>query len=169
MKNPELYARTCEILYQAYFNDTLRHHNCYACAVGNIVAANLGLRFETSPVPGFELYKESWSLNWEGYPSYAKALTSSVDLGAVWYQPISKNRDPETVLEDRQIAATGYSVAELRQIEQAFEQCTREGDYMFNGLVAVLDCLKTIHEAEEDQQVARFTALRQSKSGCHVQ
>lgn len=42
MKRPELYQKTVDILVKAYFDDTLQHGNCYACAVGNIIAGNCG-------------------------------------------------------------------------------------------------------------------------------
>jgi len=39
------FENTVDILVKAYINDTLEHNNCYACAVGNIVAHNMGERF----------------------------------------------------------------------------------------------------------------------------
>src|SRR5688572_25079170 len=44
MKNKPLYHKTVDILVQAYFDDTLvSGHQC-GCAVGNLVAANMGIR-----------------------------------------------------------------------------------------------------------------------------
>ncbi len=44
MKNKSLYDKTVSILVDAYMNDTLQHGNCFACAVGNIVAANCDVK-----------------------------------------------------------------------------------------------------------------------------
>jgi hypothetical protein len=41
IKEP-LYHKTIGILVDAYFDDTLQHGNCSACAVGNLVAAAKG-------------------------------------------------------------------------------------------------------------------------------
>jgi hypothetical protein len=64
---------------------------------------------------------------------------------------------------------SGYKVHELQIIEDAFENAnegnSRE-DWMYNGLVAVLDVLKEIHEVtDEDLAISkqRFAAHHQSK------
>jgi hypothetical protein len=47
MNRPEVYHKSVQILYDAYFNDTLDVMvNCYACAVGNLIAGNLGMEIE---------------------------------------------------------------------------------------------------------------------------
>lgn len=45
----------------------------------------------------------------------------------------------------RQMASTGYSIEQLDGIERAFECSSQEGDWMFNGLMAVVDVLAEIH------------------------
>ena len=38
------FSNSVDILVKAYFNDTLRHGNCLACAVGNLMQAS-GVKF----------------------------------------------------------------------------------------------------------------------------
>jgi hypothetical protein len=56
------------------------------------------------------------------------------------------------------VAASGYTEEELAEIEYAFEiadQGNSREDWMFNGLVAVLDELKRIHDvSDQDSQEA---------------
>lgn len=143
MIKPELYKRTTDILYQAYFNDTLDHHNCYACAVGNLIAANMCKRFVVD-----ETLNEQ-KLHWEGYNSYAMNSTAGKDVN--WFA-IVRGVSWKTNDRDGEIASTGYTIQELAKIEHAFENC-KEGknkeDYMFNGLVAVLEVLKDIHQVTD--------------------
>lgn len=125
MIKAELYHKTVGILFDAYFNDTLRHMNCHACAVGNIVAANCGYRFEEG------------GLRWVGRsPNWSDIILMGFD-----------SRDG--LME---IHSTGYDQGELSKIEQRFENAPRgnnDEDRMFNGLVAVLDVLKDIHQVTD--------------------
>ncbi len=146
MKNEALYKKTCDILFDAYFNDTLRHGMCSACAVGNICK-------EASKKSGVS--NGAWG-----------ALFNTSSSG----QTISKNGitpiykffyTPEDVIEAHSlISFTGYHWTELAKIEFAFESAAAGNsleDHMYNGLVAVLDVLKEIHEVKEDNQTERFT------------
>lgn len=129
---PELYRKTVNILFDAYFNDTLEHGNPCGCAIGNIVASNLGFQFKMSG-DGRMIWKN-------GHPN--------------WYYKIGD--------ADRQISSTGYSPKEVSLIEKRFEgvsRAPRKDERMFNGLVAVLDVLKQIHEVTEDEEtLPRFKA-----------
>ena len=124
MKNPELYNKTVDILVQAYLKDTLEHQDPCACAVGNIIASN------NSTKEPF-----SWVEN------------RNPDGEGSWYTQIvvfeSNKLSPGVAL---QVANTGYSPKELRLIEHAFESASREGDWMFNGLMDVVAVLDKIHE-----------------------
>jgi hypothetical protein len=135
MNRPELYKKTVDILFDAYFNDTLRHNNCMACAVGNIVAAGMGYEYD--------------GYIWRGHIDFD--YFRAVKMGEV------------TELGLAQVISTGYCVDELDRIESAFEgvywetsEISGEG-LMLNGLVAVLDALKRIHEIEDnEEEVTRF-------------
>jgi hypothetical protein len=147
MNRPELYKKTVDILYQAYFKDTLRHANCQACAVGNIICANLGA------LPNI---KEPGSVNYKA--------SDGIVYGIRWSNYGSHTRNPQLDVT----AVTGYSHKEIVKIELAFE-CVSHGkcaeDYMFNGLVAVLDVLKQIHEVTDEDQINndRFTEHYQTR------
>lgn len=146
MKNEALYKRTCDILFDAYFNDTLRHNNCMACAVGNIVAANMGYVYNTDNRDQFLVWKNCIRWGWNII---------------VW--SLGEKSDE---LGDEQVKSTGYSPFELREIEKAFERCNggvSTEDKMFNGLCAVIEVLNKIHEVEEDNQTERFSNHYKSK------
>lgn len=144
----ELFHDTVGILVRAYMNDTLRHGDCAACAVGNIVAHRMGL----SIVPDPEYVEEPqpfmmWS-NGE-YPNKG------------WYQ-VTRAKSGYSENAMRQILASGYRPAHLRLIEYRFEKADpgRSSDqWMFNGLMAVVDVLCEIHgmnETEKQESKALF-------------
>lgn len=144
MIKPELYKRTTDILYQAYFNHTLEHQNCYACAVGNLVAANMCKRFVID-----EALTEQ-KLYWEGYNSYDIKSTGGKDVS--WFGIIKRVFSHGSGNHHEEIISTGYTIMELTRIEHAFEVCERgknDEDWMFNGLVAVLEVLKEIHQVTD--------------------
>ena len=130
MKNKELYDRTVSILVDAYMNDTLKHGSCYACAVGNIIAANMGIEYQ---------HKQYWS----GYdfPSWDNVFSTISSTKQQFISPINYSGDAK-----KQIDSTGYSWQDLAKIEFAFEAASREGDRMFNGLMAVIEVLDILHE-----------------------
>lgn len=138
----ELYKQTEEVLYTAYFDDTLKHANCCYCAVGNICAAS-------SKITGVE--REAWS-----------SLFITTGLPGMKIQSVFtfSEYEPRDVEAMELIEATGYTKNELKKIEWAFESTdpgSSEEDYMFNGLVAVLEVLKDIHGiTKEDIDLGRF-------------
>ena len=148
MNRPELYNKTVDILYNAYFNDTLECGNCYACAVGNLVAAANGYKM-------IKTEHSKWGIQWEGheYP-----FTNGWGGIALWTN--KKHYSKEGL---RQIESTGYSTREVVLIEQAFEHIenysftTSIDEYMFNGLCNVLEALKKIHDIPDNSpEVTRF-------------
>ena len=152
MKRPELYKKTCDILYDAYFNDTLIHGTCFACAVSNIIASNLGKKIWR---PFKDLQNEDMF-----YPIWDEVFYTVKKR----YQNINFDLYKGDV--KCQIDASGYSVEDLAKIEYAFETAKYGGsdeNYMFNGLCAVIEVLNKIHEVEEDTQTVRFEKHYQSK------
>lgn len=143
MKKPELYQKTVDILVQAYFNDTLEHGNCAACAVGNIIAANNEIDFKRGD--------STPCLFWDN-----KRLP-------VWGWIFQTDRDkkrqrfsPESYIGEMkaEIDSSGYDLYDLRKIEYAFEMAEKgnsEEDYMFNGLMAVIEVLDTIHKNKDSE------------------
>lgn len=151
MKREELYKRTVDILVQAYFDNTLQHGNCYACAVGNIVAGNMGIKFcEGSRFndDGIVLVWEGKSKKYyslEGEDDYKTTLTSQICSINMGESNINLSKD-----QKKQLLSTGYNMEELAQIEDSFEQLDLNTDdkdeLMFNGLMRVIDVLDEIHE-----------------------
>ena len=133
MKNETLYNKTVDILLQAYFNDTLRYWDCYACAVGNLVSANMG----------YKIVNRQWSDNDGNRVGFKWAGVHTISCG----EPVICAEN-YTGLAKEQIDSTGYTFSQTSKIEQAFESGNkRDGDdKMFNGLMAVIDVLDQIHE-----------------------
>lgn len=133
------FDKTVGILVNAYMKGTLQHTNCYACAVGNIVAAACGN----------EIISNGVSMRWK-----------NLESGSHWYNNLLLHRGRKTlyggveILDEglQQIEATGYTVEEIHRIERAFETelvfCMNDGDGDtdgYKGLMAVVDVLADIH------------------------
>lgn len=155
MKNQELFDRTVGILVKAYMNNTLEHQYCAACAVGNIVAANMGYKTE----PKSSYFKDGIDTAWTECSFNGKPRT-------MYLNQMSK-------LAQDQIKSTGYTPYQLHLIEKAFEKVLHldedlnnfddywySGDKeyiaskMFDGLISVVDCLSEIHEASTTETSA---------------
>lgn len=97
MKNPELYHKAVDILVAAYFNDTLRHFDCQACAVGNIICGNLGVKPKNSHDAVYGSTYVFWG-----------------------YIPVGDYKK-EVSIEH----ITGYQLPDILRIEKAFEDAPR--------------------------------------------
>lgn len=144
MKNQQLFNETVDILVNAYQKNTLRHGDCSACAVGNIIAAKSGITSNTSKswrdCFGAEEYHTPYA--WADVFSTDAIKTQRFDI--IEYEGVAK----------KQIDVTGYSVYELASIELAFESADKgisTDDHMFNGLMSVVDALMIIHEASKEE------------------
>jgi len=142
MKNKEQFDKTIKILVNAYLNNTLVHNNCCACAVGNIIAANLKIKYDQD-------------LKWIGRQlAWSTVFVTKRSKIEQTQCPWAYNGNAK-----EQIDATGYSWQKLALLEAAFERAplgkTSE-ERMFNGLMAVVDTLCQIHEmAEEVKQATK--------------
>lgn len=143
MKNKELFDKTVSILVKSYFDNTLQKGSCAACAVGNIVAANMGLT----------------------YAKDSKGIYTYRDTNSWWNSVFStvggtQTKRPHRIFgcSKRQIDSTGYHWEDLAKIEFAFETASNdEGDEgMFLGLMAVIDVLCEIHECEENKEETKL-------------
>jgi hypothetical protein len=149
MNRPEVYHKSVQILYDAYFNDTLRHLNCYACAVGNLIAGNNGWKFKKCKPGSIGRLQD---INWGSAPS--AYCDEAGESSAAWYRVVGLRERSDT--GELQVKSTGYSIREARNIEFAFEKAEKGlGDegWMYNGLVAVLEVLKQIHEVTDEDLI----------------
>lgn len=141
MKNKELFTKTVNILVDAYFKNTLQHGSCAACAVGNIIACNMGLKISED------------LCFWE---KKGKTIYSDWDNVFVTTREGQEINPKEYFGEaKKQIDSTGYTWQELAKVEFAFETADEgnsEDDYMFNGLMSVCDVLIEIHEGNEAEK-----------------
>lgn len=148
MYTKELFHETVDILVRAYMNDTLRHGDCAACAVGNIIAYRMGLSIVPDPA-------------YNGQPQAFMMWSNGEYPNGGWFQ-VTK---PKTIYSEKaieQIKASGYEADHLRVIEYRFERAdfgSSFDQYMFNGLMAVVDVLCDIHgmnETEKQESKALF-------------
>lgn len=138
MKNPELFQKTVGILVKAYQNDTLNLVNCAACAVGNIIAANMGFICKPSIF------------------SFLDPVNNNV-LDTLWGNVIINekfiNYNDYVGKAKEYIDSTGYTPLELAKIEASFMNNSADfcGGEIFNGLMAAVDTLMQIHEATTEE------------------
>lgn len=158
MNREALYHKTVDILYQAYFNDTLEHGQCTSFAIGNIVAANCGFNFEHT-VHGLLWFSAS-GRHEIAFWDYVFSTVNN-------HQAIYPDKAEEIHIK-KQIDSTGYPWQELAQIEFAFETAPAglsKADRMFNGLVAVLEVLKQLHEVVDiSADIHRFETHRLTRT-----
>lgn len=156
MDNLEKFNHSVNVLLKAYLNDTLVHENCYACAVGNLVADGMGTEVIVSKGCGSRR-NLVWS-NKEIYPGLEYSVEAS-GWGALFSTSINHgtNRKRQEVNAKylssprvkNHIESTGYTWEQLAIIEKAFEFVDkRKKDKMFNGLMAVVDALANIHNID---------------------
>jgi len=158
MIKKELYNRTVDILVDAYLNDTLNHGDECACAVGNMIAANSGYKLVAdgdAKEPGFVWMKDDKFIEpvWTDlFMTYRDTLEQKIDARCF---------NGET---KRQVLTTGYHWNDLAEIEYAFETVDKGSsfdEWMFNGLMKVIDVLDRIHENTDTelttQSKQRFT------------
>jgi hypothetical protein len=150
------FEKTVDILVKAYLNDTLEHGNCYACAVGNLVADSLQYKIVPYTSPS---RRRSLSFKWEGssvgndYPGQSGWATVFCTNGA--HQELRPEAYHAIPSAKEQIDATGYTWRELAKIEFAFERgqySDESNDEMFNGLMAVVEVLADIHGIALEQK-----------------
>lgn len=126
MTQIEKFNDTVSILVKAYLNDTLEHSNYCGCAVGNILAHHVGAELIDTHKP------EGRRFRWNHKKYY----------GGEWYCA------PRVGDVNHLVKESGYSFDDIYKIEKAFEGASRIGDWMFNGLVAVVDVLAEIHSVD---------------------
>ena len=137
------FENSVNVLVKAYFNDTLQHGSCSACAVGNLIADSMGFTFEKMDrdIDGF--------LMWDQYDHAVNLCRPNWQL-VFQTSPRGNNRINETSYKGDskiQIDSTGYTWRQLAIIEYKFERATgnTKDERMFNGLMAVVDVLAEIH------------------------
>lgn len=140
------FEHSVDVLVKAYMNDTLKHGHCMACAVGNLVRdANPGIKYQEQ-------------MKWNS----VFATTYCGPNGEI-NRLIRPENLPNAI---NQIESTGYTWEQLSNIEYAFESASRKGDWMFNGLLAVVDVLAEIHKVDlsvKESAVKTFQEIQQKK------
>lgn len=144
------FENSVSVLVRAYLNNELQHGDCGACAVGNLVLA-AGVPKSASVIEG----KVNASWKWAFFTCDGVQSRGDNDklLGyALWV-----------------IKKTGYLVDDLARVEFAFETAEKgnnKDDYMFNGLLAVVDVLAEIHGVDltvKENAIGQFETVHASK------
>lgn len=151
MNKPELFNKTIAILVKAYFKETLQKGEQCGCAIGNLIAANLGYNVVTTKYSIYWLNDMNdgsipplWQYVHENGEYRELSPQSYFDIGAA------------------QLKSTGYQPYETILIERAFEfpydwryhdikyhDDANDDAPIFDRLMAVVDCLVQIHEGSE--------------------
>lgn len=152
---------SASVLVRAYMNDTLVHGNCSACAVGNLIASAIGKK----PVP---VVAPCFRFDDNTYTEWNKVFSSNPQKCQRFY--------PENYTEKAKefIDSTGYTLDELRRIEFAFESApgyqheavSIDDNWMFNGLLAVVEVLADIHSVDfstKELAIDRFLEVHATK------
>lgn len=137
------FSNTMDILVKAYLNDTLQHSNCYACAVGNLVASANGITFGRSSL----IDNLVWNCNMPDWFINVRTLSDPYLKEFITEREIFNGKN--------QIESIGYTLEEVDKIEHAFESAPRgnsDDDWMFNGLLAVLEVVAQIHGVDLSQK-----------------
>lgn len=153
------FEKSVDVLVRAYMNDTLERRNCYACAVGNLVAAANGYRYMECTDNGDNHFFSHKLALVENNGSYNRG-----SVGGNWFAVISSEGENE--LSKIEIDSIGYTNKEIKDIEEAFERASSEDDAMFNGLLAVVDVLAEIHNIDlsvKDTALGRFSEIHATK------
>lgn len=127
MNRPERFERSVDVLARAFFDGTLRHRDPCACAVGNLVADQIGADTEAES-----------SMDWPDHSSHDNWYDALLDF-------IYREKKETDIARPLR-----YTNTEIAKIEDAFENAPH--DDQFEGLMNVLDVLFEIHEIE-DQSV----------------
>lgn len=143
----ERFERNTGILARAWLDGTLREGSCTKCAVGNMIAGNMGYK-----VTDALFWKESGHTVWPRWLPLIMGYTM---------------QHSEKVRALAQIASTGYGLKEVALIEETFEGSVREHrdrfpdspreEATFKGLMDVVDLmagfdnidLKTVEDAKK--------------------
>lgn len=129
MNRPELFQKSVDTLLDAYNKKDIRHANCSACAVGNLL---LDVAVEK------DIPNNSWAhIFMYRTDKNEQVLHNKEDVSETDYE-----------LGMTLINSSGYTVEELMKIEYAFETAGDKKDEQYKGLCAVLEVLKEIHEKD---------------------
>lgn len=142
MKNKELFDRTVSILVNAYQNDTLEYEDCKACAVGNLVCYSNGSELKRigNKIENIGKY---WSGGWSSIISCGEGKVNTDYSGE-----FNKTKEKE-------LLNTGYTLNQLAKIELIFAKNRpyEAEDPNFVGLMAIIDYLMIIHEANSEEVI----------------
>jgi hypothetical protein len=161
MNKPELFHKTVKILVGAYLNDTLKHGSCHACAVANILMP-IAEEIKVSPA--------CWSIKFvtitkehnDGTETHQQFIAGEgqyvgrtfwgakvKDLAEAVGESFKRYHEAEKLFR-----VSPYTEKELSKIEHAFEVAPKgncDDQWMFNGLMAVIDALQEIHGCTEQE------------------
>lgn len=168
------FENSVNVLIMSYLTDTLVHGNCCACAVGNLIANACGLKVikDSRTVRGHSLH---WNVEDEAYYPGIFDNEGKGGWGAVFCTDWDDNHNKRCQRKDlanyigeakRQIDESGYSVDELARVEKAFEMASKGNDtddWMFNGLLAVVDVLAEIHGVDltaKENAIGQFQKVK---------
>lgn len=146
MENRELFDRTVSVLVKAYFEGTLEHFDCCACAVGNLVSAaknysilGKGAESHVWETQDGDIITDSW-----GYVHCGGEMNPPSKDIPNWIYNLGLD----------ELRSTGYTEEQTLRIERAFEVCDwyDAEDPQYIGLMSVIDELQKIHNCSDQEK-----------------
>jgi hypothetical protein len=139
------FEKSIDILVKAYLNNTLKHGDCSACAVGNLLGCS-DWKHLFLTVDSGEDFRQLIAGD-------GQFIASSIihgfrvlplDMTVIEVIEVIQHRLDKA---SKAIEASGYTVEQLARIENTFELAkgNDEEERMLNGLMAVVDVLAEIH------------------------
>lgn len=133
MSELDKFNETVSILVKAYFDGTLQHGDCHACAVGNIIAAKMGYKVVHR--------NDCWMMKW---------IKEGDVVPPNWTTPVGMYRNKNVDIHTNQTLSTGYTLQQLERIEYAFEfdvdwLVFSGKNHLFQSLMSVVNVLADIH------------------------
>jgi hypothetical protein len=150
----ERFDKTVDVLVKAYLNGTIQPGNPCGCAIGNMIAAACGYKFERKSRGCGDL-TDWWE--WE----------NDISEGFDWYLNLRPEKRKshhiagDVIKGSHELSLIGYSLAEIDAIEKSFESAARpvfedEDAAGFAGLLSVVDTLAEIDGISlEETETAR--------------
>lgn len=180
MNRPELYHKTIETLRVAYYDGTLEHSKCITCAVGIICSPYLN-QFGLGPAAWASKFMTSRSSDGvvQLFAEKGERVVLRGNIFRKTHIVVKCSELPPHFCNDEDklyeaLGLTGYTIKELAEIEHVFEAAPgydihaphtamfRDPEWLYNGIVAVVDALGRIHEAADDETAsskAKFEKL----------
>ena len=145
MNRRELYQETVDIILDAYNQKKLIHGNPCRCFIGNIISSRANCDF----------YSDNINPYWIQALTFHRSKLLAHDAHIFIEEHVKEGM--------KQIEKSGYTIEEVDRLEHVFEEeYEKEAfDSQYLGMVAALNELAKIHEADPIESVKRLDKIQE--------